>query len=124
MVKLDVKACGVALGLVAAATVLILGTINILFFWAESLRRVISILYIGYRPSLIGVIFSSMWAFAYAFVLGAVFARLYNRITEENKIEMDARIKKLAHDLWEKRGRPENSSDEDWKEAQRIVKGK
>ncbi|MCG2713603.1 MAG: DUF2934 domain-containing protein [Candidatus Omnitrophica bacterium] len=123
MAKLDAKACGIAFGLVAAAAMFILGTINILFFWAESYRRAISILYLGYQPTLIGVIFGSMWAFVYAFVLGVSFACLYNRIVEERKAEIDKKIKNLAHEIWVKKGKLENNSDENWKEAVRRVKG-
>lgn len=124
MVKLDVKACGIALGLVSAAVMLILGTVNVLFFWVETYRRVINILYLGYPPTLLGVIFGAMWAFVYAFVLGASFASLYNHVVEERSVEINEKIKHLAHQIWEKKGRPEHSSDENWKEASRIIKGK
>lgn len=123
MTKLDVKACGIALGLVAAAVMLILGTINVLFFWVESYRRVVNILYLGCKPTLIGVIFGSMWAFVYTFVLGCSFASLYNHIVEERSEETDEKIKNLAHQIWEKKGRPQNTSDADWKEATRRIMG-
>lgn len=123
MAKLDAKACGIAFGLVAAAAMLILGTINVLFFWVESYRRVVNILYLGSQPTLLGVIFGSMWAFVYAFILGLSFASLYNRIVEERSAEINEKIKNLAREIWEKKGKPENSSEENWKEAVRRVKG-
>jgi len=123
MAKLDVKAFGIALGLVAAAAMLILGTINVLFFWVESYRKVVNIIYLGNQPTLIGVIFGSMWAFVYAFLLGAGFASLYNHIVEERSAEIDEKIKNLAHQIWEKKGKPRNTSAEDWKEAARRIKG-
>ncbi|MDD5098054.1 MAG: DUF2934 domain-containing protein [Candidatus Omnitrophica bacterium] len=123
MAKLDAKACGIAFGLVAAAAMFILGTINVLFFWIESYRRAVSILYLGYQPTVIGVIFGSLWAFIYAFILGSSFACLYNRIVEERKTEIDEKIKNLAHEIWVKKGKPDNSSDENWKEAVRRVRG-
>ena len=123
MAKLDAKACGIAFGLVAAAAMFILGTINVLFFWIESYRRAVSILYLGYQPTVIGVIFGSLWAFIYAFILGSSFACLYNRIVEERSAEINEKIKNLAHQIWVKKGKPDNSSDENWKEATRRIKG-
>ncbi len=123
MAKLDVKACGIAFGLVAAAVMFILGAINVLFFWVESCRRVVNILYLGYPPTLLGVIFGSLWVFVYAFVLGSSFAYLYNRIVKERKAEIEEKIKNLAYEIWVKKGKPDNSSDENWKEAVRRVKG-
>lgn len=123
MAKLDAKAFGIAFGLVAAAVMLILGTINVLFYWAESYRRVVNILYFGYQPTLVGVILGSIWAFVYAFVLGLSFARLYNHIVEEQSAEIGKKIKNLAHEIWVKKGRPLNSSDDNWKEAVRRIKG-
>ncbi len=123
MTKLDVRACGIALGLVAAIGMFVLGTINILFFWVESYRRVVNILYLGYPPTLVGVIFGALWAFVCAYVLGACFASLYNRIVKERDLEDAEKIKQLAHQIWVKKGRPENSSDQDWKQASKLIKG-
>lgn len=123
MAKLDVRACGIALGIVSAALMLILGTVNILFYWAETWRRVVPIMYLMYRPSLAGVVLSAVWSFIYTFAFGACFALLYNRVVEENKTEFNEKVKKLAHQIWEKKGRPIGTSAEDWKEAERIVKG-
>ena len=123
MAKLDAKACGIALGLVAAAVMLILGTANALFYWVETYRRVVNILYLGCQPTLIGVIFGAMWAFVYAFVLGLSFAYLYNHIVEERSAEIDEKIKNLAHQIWEKKGKPTNSSYDDWQEATKRIKG-
>lgn len=39
-------------------------------------------------------------------------------LTPEQRI----RVERLAHELWEQRGRPEGSAETDWKEAERRVR--
>lgn len=123
MAKLDWKAFGVALGIVSGAIFLCLGTLNVFFYWDSILDKTISTIYLGFRPTLGGVIFGALRAFVYAFVIGSVFAWLYNRIVDENKAAIDKKIKDTARAIWESKGKPENTSDQDWKEAEKRVRG-
>lgn len=80
-------------------------------------------LYLGYSPTLFSVILNSLWGFLFAFCVGGTVALLYNRIIDESGKEIEERIKAVARTIWESKGKPENSSAEDWQEAEKRVKG-
>ena len=81
-------------------------------------------IYAGYRPTVFGSIVGGMWGFIYASLLGFAIAWAYNRLVEENILETEKRVKELAQKIWEKKGKPHGSSFDDWKEAERIIRGK
>jgi hypothetical protein len=123
MTKLDVKAFGLALGLVWGGITFLLGLLDMLYFWGNSWGKMMTMVYIGYTPTLIGSVIGAIWGFVYAGVLGFAVAWLYNRLVEENRVERQERIKALAKKIWEKKGKPGNSSADDWREAEKIIKG-
>lgn len=121
MAKLDIKYFGLAWGIVAAGFILFLGALNIFFYWETGMNKVMAMM--GMRPTAFGLILNAIWGFAYAFIFGSSIAWLYNRFVEEGKEEIEKRIKEVALSIWESKGRPENSSADDWKEAQKRVRG-
>jgi len=123
MAKLDVRAFGISLGIVVAALILFLGTLNMIFYWGSGLNRAMAIIYPGCNPTVLSVILNSIWGFVYAFIVGAGLAWLYNTVVEENRAEIEKKIKIVARSIWESKGRPENSSADDWREAEKRVKG-
>ncbi len=123
MAKLDIKAFGWALGLVWGGVTLLLGLLDTLYFWGSSWGKMMTMVYIGYRPTLIGSIIGAIWGFVYAAILGFSVAWIYNRLVEENRVETQEKIKALAKKIWEKKGKPQNSSADDWREAEKIIKG-
>ncbi len=123
MAKLYVKAFAISCGLVAAGLTLIVGTLNILFYIESGLSRAMAILYSGYRPTLFGVIVNSICVFAFAFCVGGAIALLYNRIIEESSKEIEEKIKAAARSIWEAKGKPEGGSADNWREAEKKVKG-
>jgi len=123
MAKLCVRAFGVSCGIVVGALTLIVGTLNIIFFIESGLSRAMTMLYLGYSPTLFSVILNSLWGFLFAFCVGGTVALLYNRIIDESGKEIEERIKAVARTIWESKGKPENSSAEDWQEAEKRVKG-
>jgi hypothetical protein len=123
MAKLCAKAFGISCGIVVAALILIVGALNIIFFIESGLSKAMTILYFGYSPTIFGVILNAMWGFVFAFCLGGCVAWLYNRIIEESNQEINEKIKALALSIWEKKGKPEGSSADDWKEAEKRIKG-
>jgi len=123
MVKLDVKAFGFALGVVWGGLMFILGMTDMLYFWGNTWGRMMSMIYVGYKPTVIGVIVGGLWGFAYASLLGFTVALVYNRFVEENRVETEKRIKELAKKIWEKKGRPSGSSNDDWREAEKAIRG-
>lgn len=123
MAKLCIKAFGISCGIVAAALTLIVGALNILFYLESGLNRTLALIYLDYRPTLISVIFNSLWGFVFAFCVGAVIAWLYNRIIEESSQEIQEKIKAVARSIWEAKGKPQGTSADDWREAEKRVKG-
>jgi len=121
MAKLDIRAFGLALGITAAAFILILGALNIFLYWETGLDKVMAVM--GCSPTLFGLILNAFWGFAYAFILGVVISWLYNRILDESREDIEKRIKEIATSIWENKGKPEGNSAENWKEAERRVRG-
>ncbi|MDD5505896.1 MAG: bacteriophage holin [Candidatus Omnitrophica bacterium] len=122
MAKLDVKAFSLALGFVWGGLTFLLGLLDTLYFWGNSWGKMMTMVYIGYRPTILGSIIAAVWGFVYAGVLGYLIARMYNRLVEENKAETEKKIAALAKKIWEKKGKPANTSADDWREAERIIK--
>lgn len=123
MAKLYVKALGFAFGIVASALSFVIGAWNMLFYLESGVNRAMAVIYLGYRPTLFSVIFNAGLCFAFAFCIGAAIALLYNRIIEESKQEIDEKIKDVARTIWESKGKPESTSADDWREAEKRVKG-
>ncbi len=124
MNKINAKAFGLALGIAWGGLIFILGICNMLFFWGNFLLRLMSMVYVGYRPTVLGNIFSAIWGFIYASVFGFVLAWIYNRIVDEIHMERLEKIKKLAQKIWEDKGRPSGTEKDDWDQAERMVDGK
>ena len=82
-----------------------------------------TVVFLGYRPTLFSVIFNSGLSFAFAFCIGAAIALLYNRIIDESKQEIDEKIKMVARSIWETKGKPASTSADDWREAEKKVRG-
>jgi len=123
MLKLDVKAFGFALGVVWGGLMFLLGIADMLYFWGNSWGRMLTVLYVGYRPTVLGSIVGGIWGFVYASVLGFAAAWMYNCLVEENRIETDKKIRELAKKIWEKKGKPSGTSQDDWREAERQIRG-
>jgi len=121
MAKLDIRSFGLAWGIVAAGFILILGALNLFFYWETGLDKVMAVM--GCKATAFGLILNAVWGFAYAFLFGCGIAWLYNRILDESKEYINKRIKETALAIWESKGRPENTQAEDWKEAERRVRG-
>ncbi|MCX5695965.1 MAG: bacteriophage holin [Candidatus Omnitrophica bacterium] len=123
MARLDIKAFGMALGLVWGGITFLLGLLDMMYFWGSSWGKMMTTIYVGYTPTIMGSIIGAVWGFVYASVLGFAVAWLYNRLAEENRIASEAKIKELAKKIWERKGKPSNSSTDDWREAEKIIKG-
>ena len=77
---LGVISYGLALGITAAIFTFLLGLIAGLFEWGLPVVLVLSSLFIGYGPSIVGSIAGAVWAFFDGFVAGVLLAWLYNRL--------------------------------------------
>ena len=80
MAKLNVKAFGLACGIVWGVAMLILGLLNTFGNWGTGIERAMATLYIGYRSTILGSIIGGIWGFFDAGIGGAVLAWLYNKL--------------------------------------------
>lgn len=80
MAKLDVKAFGIACGIVWGAAMLILGLMNTFSGWGAGIEKAMATLYIGYKPTVVGSIIGGIWGFVDAGIGGIVLAWLYNKL--------------------------------------------
>lgn len=123
MAKLYVKAFGISCGLVVGALTFIIGTLNMLFYFECGLSKAMAMVCLGYRPTLFSLIMNSFFSFAFAFCVGGTIAWLYNRIIEESSKEIEEKIKAAARSIWESKGKPEGGSSDNWREAEKRVRG-
>ena len=81
MGKLDVKAFGLACGIVWGAAMFLLGVIDIFSSWGKGWTDLMATLYIGYAPTPIGSVIGALWGFFDAGIGGAAVAWLYNKFS-------------------------------------------
>ena len=82
MTKLNVKAFGLACGIVWGAAMFLLGLMNMCSPWGRALQQGMSTLYIGYKPTISGSLIGGIWGFLDAGIGGVVVAWLYNRLAK------------------------------------------
>jgi hypothetical protein len=82
MNKLDVKALGLALGIVWGVCVLLIGITSMLFNYGTGLVNALSSLYIGYKATLLGSLIGGIWGFFDAGIGGVIIAWLYNKLVK------------------------------------------
>lgn len=82
MAKLDVKAFGMALGIVWGGAMFLLGVVDIFTTWGDAWGAIMSTIYIGYTPTLLGSVIGGVWGFCDAGIGGVVVAWLYNRLAK------------------------------------------
>lgn len=82
MGKIDVKAFGIACGIVWGAAMFMLGLMNMCMDWGGALEEVMSTLYIGYKATILGSVIGGVWGFFDAGIGGLVVAWLYNKLAK------------------------------------------
>lgn len=82
MQKLDIKAFGLACGILWGACVLVLGLTAMAGF-GDHVVKFVSNAYIGYKASVLGAIIGGIWGFVDAFIFAAIFAWLYNKLAKQ-----------------------------------------
>lgn len=79
MNKLSPKACGLAFGILWSIGVVLMGLLALVSVWAQPFVKVLSVMYIGYDATIVGVLIGAAWGFIDAFFGGFLFAWLYNK---------------------------------------------
>lgn len=80
--KLNIKAFALACGIVWGLCMFSIGIIDMFTTWGDTLGNIMSTLYIGYKPTVIGSIIGGIWGFADAGIGGACVAWLYNKLAK------------------------------------------
>jgi len=80
MAKVDVRALSLTLGIVWGAAMLILGLLNMWFNWGGAFEEVMSSVYLGYKPTVLGSIIGGIWGFVDAGIAGLIGGWLYNKL--------------------------------------------
>jgi hypothetical protein len=82
MRKLNIKAFGLAVGLVWSLGMFLLGIMSALFNLGTKWMEMISSAYIGYNATFLGSIIGAVWGFVDAGIAGLIVAWLYNKFTK------------------------------------------
>jgi len=80
--KLDVKAFGLALGIVWAAGAFIMGISAMTSGYCAKFVEALGTVYIGYKATFPGSAIGSIWAFFDAGIGGLIIAGLYNKLAK------------------------------------------
>jgi hypothetical protein len=82
MLKLDVKALGLAMGIMWGISMFLLGLLTMENGLGSGIEQVLATMYIGYKPTFTGSIIGGIWGFIDAGVGGMLLAWLYNRLSK------------------------------------------
>ncbi|MDD5044196.1 MAG: bacteriophage holin [Candidatus Omnitrophica bacterium] len=83
MNKLNVRALGLALGIVWSMCIFLLGIFAMSWGWGMKWLESISSFYIGYKATFLGSIIGAIWAFFDAGIGGVLIAWLYNKLNKQ-----------------------------------------
>ncbi len=81
--KLDKKAFALSTAIISGSLSLVLNVLSALTGWAREFFELIAPFHPGYTHTLLGALVSTFWMFIYGYVLGAVFAFIYNSFVKE-----------------------------------------
>ncbi|NOZ77249.1 MAG: membrane-associated protein [Euryarchaeota archaeon] len=79
MEKLDVKALAAGLGVSWAVCMLFVGWAS-MFGWGTGVVEMMSSIYLGFAPSVLGGIIGAVWGFIDGAIGGAIIALVYNAV--------------------------------------------
>jgi hypothetical protein len=85
MGKLNVKAFGLACGVLWGGGMFLVGLIDTISTWGDAWGQVMSSIYLGYTPTILGSIICGIWGFLNAGLLGLLLAWLYNKFSIAKK---------------------------------------
>jgi hypothetical protein len=82
MDKINVKAFGLACGVLWGGAMLIAGLIDTASTWGDAWGEVVASVYLGYTPTILGSIIIGIWGFVTAGIWGLILAKLYNKFSK------------------------------------------
>ena len=82
MQRLSVKGLAIGIGVAWAVCILFAGWAS-MFGWCTRFVDVMSSVYIGYKPTLLGGIIGALWGFIDGLICGLIIAIVYNAVTKK-----------------------------------------
>lgn len=82
MAKLDVKAFGLAFGIICGAGMFVLGILSMRLSWGTKIVDIISSVYLGYKSTFSGSLIGAVWGFVDGAIGGVLIAWLYNKFAK------------------------------------------
>jgi hypothetical protein len=82
MGKVNVKAFGMACGVLWGGSLLIVGLIDTVSTWGDAWGKVAASIYLGYMPTVLGSIIVGICGFISAGLFGLALAWLYNKFAK------------------------------------------
>lgn len=82
MAKLDVKALGLAFGIVWGVALLLMGIAAMLFSYGDRFVKALGSIYCGYKATVLGSLIGGIWGFVDAGICGVAIAWLYNKLAK------------------------------------------
>jgi len=79
MIHCDVKALGYAFGITWMSGIVFLGILDAVWGFGGAVVNGIGSVYLGYAPTLAGILIGAVWSFIDGFIAGALMAWLYNK---------------------------------------------
>ena len=83
--KLNIKALGLALGILAAVAVFAATLISAWIGQGNTVGLLKTLFIFGYDRTILGAFVGAIWGFVYGFIDGALIAWLYNMFAKETK---------------------------------------
>ena len=80
MAKLDLRALGLACGILWGGCLFLLGLTSMFFNWGGQWIAILSSVYVGYKSNLTGSLLGALWGFFDAGIGGLVLGWLYNKL--------------------------------------------
>lgn len=83
MIKFDVRAMGLSLGLLWGGGCFFLGILAMSINLGNEAVSVLGSIYLGFEPTWIGSVIGAFWGFLDGAIGGIIFAWLYNKLLKE-----------------------------------------
>ena len=80
MNRLDPKAFGLAFGILWGGSLVFMGLLAMVCSWAQPFVDFLSVMYVGYSVTVVGILIGAVWGFLDGFIGGVLLAWLYNKL--------------------------------------------
>lgn len=83
--RINLKAFALTTAVISGGLSLILNIFSVLTGWAKEFFELIAPFHPGYTHTIAGAFISAFWMFIFGYILGAVFASIYNSLIKKGE---------------------------------------